>query len=194
MRVARVLPILSILFGLGDPIYAQQPDKSPDRMFALGTPQFIREKKSDDTFTIVVPIKAQKPGQFEKPGLKIAYVVFDKTLKAPPDDLKSDEGSFILNTDKSGAKDLTWQVRSVQQGVTGQAHAFLGAPQYKAAGNDGIMRFGLRGLPDKDIGVFVIDKMQPGSNVLIFRKNDFVAGDGDATFQAAVAKSPAGGR
>jgi len=46
--------------------------------------------------------------------------------------------------------------------------------------------------PAHDV-LFIIDNMQPGSNVLMFRKNDFVAGDGDAAYQADVAKIPAAG-
>jgi hypothetical protein len=188
MKRAGFLLVHLIVLGLSRPIYGEQPNKPEDRMFTLGTPQCVKEKNSDDTYTIVVPIQVRMPEQFEKPGLKTAYVIFNKAMKSPPDDLKSDETTINLYTDKNGTKDLRWQVGSAQQSVTGQAHAYLGAPPYKSLGRKGVVRFAFRGLPDKDIGLFIIDKIQPASNVLIFRKSDFVAGDGDAIFKAAAAK------
>lgn len=193
MKRARLLPIFLLVLGLSGPIDGEQPDKSSDRVFTLGTPEYIREKKSDDTFTIVVPVQVQKSEQFETPGLKIAYVIFDKTIKSPPRDLKSVDNSYVLKTDKNGERDLVWQVRSVKEEIAGQAHFYMGRPQYKAVDKKAVMKISLRGLPDKDIGLFIIENMQPGSNVLILRKNDFVAGDGDAVYQAAVAKIPAAG-
>jgi hypothetical protein len=87
-----------------------------------------------------------------------------------------------------------WQIRSAKLGITGQAHAFIGAPQYKAVGNKGVMRFGLRGVPDKDIAFFIMENMQSCSNVLTFRKSAFAIGNAETIFQAAAAKLSASDR
>jgi tetratricopeptide (TPR) repeat protein len=190
-RLAGGATVFHRLIATEDP----SPSQAPERMFRLGTPQFVKERDLEDTFTIVVPIEVQNPEHFEKPGLKLAYVLFDEAITAAPNDLKFVDGTSVVTTEKDGGRDLMLQVRSEQRGVTGQAHFVFVPPQYKAVGTTGVMRFGLRGLPDKDMGLFVVGtlkEMQPSSNVLVFRKTDFIIGNGDATFQAAVAKLPAG--
>jgi hypothetical protein len=196
MKIARVpAAALAVVFAMGGSAAGQQAGPATENLFTLGTAQFIQEKDSPNTFSIVVPVEVRKPGHFEKPGLKLAYVLFDQPVKTPPGDLKSVENSYVVNFDKNKQPQAAWKVRSERQNIDGDALFYMGAPQYKAIGTSGVVRIGLHDLPNKDIGLFVFDTVdQPGSNVLIFRKADFTVGDGEATFQAAVAKIPAGGQ
>jgi hypothetical protein len=170
----------------------QSPQPAPTWMFSLGTPQYIREKQDEDTLTVIVPVRVQKPEHFEKPGLRALYVVFNEPVKTAPTDLKSDPVvNADLNTDKNGEMEMVWPMVSAQQGLTLQAHFPLNALQFKAVGTNGVMRFRLRGVPDKDLGLFALDGRLQVSNLLVFRKSDFSVGDSDAVFQAMVAKLPA---
>ena len=83
----------------------------------------------------------------------------------------------------------TWPVRSELQSVSGLASAVTKRPAVEAVGKRGVMKFGLRGLPDKEMVFFVYEEStQPASNVLMLRKKDFVVGDDDAVYTSAVAK------
>jgi hypothetical protein len=104
--------------------------------------------------------------------------------------LKTVTDSFVVDTDKNGKRDLRWQVRSAREGVVGTAHLYASPPVLKAVGTHGVLSLRFRDFPNKDVGLFVLDSkaMEPGSNALLVRKADFVAGDGDAAFRAALAK------
>src|SRR6267154_576743 len=51
MKRAGFLLVHLIVLRLSTPIYGDQPNKPEDRIFTLGTPQFVKEKNSDDTYT-----------------------------------------------------------------------------------------------------------------------------------------------
>jgi hypothetical protein len=168
--------------------------------FVMAEPKYIKEKNSDDTFTIVVPIQVQKTDQFEQIKLHVAFATFDKPIEWPLFDLKKkkDDNLVQIRTGKNFDKvknptdvDVWWEVRSDQQNASGTAHSLFAAPEYKAVGNNGVMKLGFRGLPDAEIGLFIKDdKSQPASNVLMFQKSYFRAGDSEELFKAAVAKLP----
>src|SRR5207302_4000352 len=110
-----------------------------------------------DKFTIILSVEAQKPEYFEKLGLKVAYVVFDRAVTTPPTDLKPTEDLSLFTKNKDGTIDLAWKLRSVKLGLTAQAHVLLGAPKHKSAGNKAVMAIGFRGLPDDVVGIFILD-------------------------------------
>jgi hypothetical protein len=159
-------------------------------MFKLGAPQLIKQKSAADLWTVVVPVEAEKSEHFEKPGLKTAYVVLNEPITTPPTDLKSDGQGAMLNTDKNGERDLVWRMLSARQGLTLEAHFYMNGPQHKAAGTKGVVKYILRGIPDKQLGLFLFEGDDQNSNMIVFGKQDFSEGDGEAVFQAMVAKLP----
>jgi hypothetical protein len=165
----------------------------PQHKFELGKAQYIKDKTEVSILLFIVPVRAQKAEYFKEPGLKIAYVLFKDAVKTPPTDLKGVEQNFDLSVDKDGNRELSWEVHSALQNVTGKSHLFMGAPQFKSVGRTGIMMFGLRSpagttIVEMDMGIYLLDNLEQGSNVLVYRPKDFVVGDPAAVFAATVAK------
>jgi hypothetical protein len=164
---------------------------APDnKMFRIGTPQCIREKSDEHAYMLVIPIVAQKPEQFEKPGLKLIFVIFDDAVKTPPVDLKMVEGTSAVYFGKDKkTSDVYWRVKSAQQNITGLAHVVAEPLQYRSVGTKAVTHWGIKDPPDKAIGIYLFDdKLEPASNVVLFGRKDFTEGNVEEAYQSAVAK------
>jgi hypothetical protein len=198
-RLAKAKAVTYRLIATEDQLAPPVLPAAPPTMFKLGTPQLIREKNAEDEYMVVVTVDAQKPEQFDKPGLKLVYVFFDDPVTTPPIDLEEvDNTSAVYMSKDKKTPDLYWTVHSAQQNLSGTAHAVMFPPQYKAVGKNAVLHWGIKAPPDKDIGLYVLalddtkkpasNGFKPASNVLVFRKKYFTEGNCEDAYKNAVEK------